>query len=149
MSRNVSVSSESAKYGQSISVGPHILHSDEPNEIGGADEGPTAVELLMAALGACTSTTVQMFAEHRQWPLRGVHIDLSYDRVPSDDYGKSDSNIGMMDRITAAISFTGDLSDDQQQKLLDIASHCPVHRMLVSQVEVRQKLLVPTSTHSS
>ncbi len=149
MSRNVSVSSESAKYGQSISIGPHVLHSDEPSDYGGADEGPSAVELLMAALGACTSTTVQMFADHRQWPLQGVHVDLSYDRVPADDYGKSDSNIGMADRITTAISFTGGLSDEQQQKLLEIASHCPVHRMLVSQVEVRQKLLVPSSTHSA
>src|SRR5580698_602609 len=66
MSRNVSVNSEPQKYGQNVSVGPHVFHADEPGEYGGADEGPTAVELLMAALGTCASVTVQMYAERRQ-----------------------------------------------------------------------------------
>ena len=86
MSRDVSVNSEPKKYGQTVSVGPHVFHSDEPSEYGGSDEGPTAIELLMSALGVCASVTVQMYAERRQWPLRGVHVEVSYARAPAEDY---------------------------------------------------------------
>jgi putative redox protein len=141
--------SEPKKYGQTVSVGPHVFHSDEPSEYGGADEGPTAIELLMSALGVCASVTVQMYAERRQWPLRGVHVEVSYTRAPAEDYGKSDANIGMVDRIDMGVSLHGDLSEDQQTRLFEIAQRCPVHRMLVSQVQIRPKLLVPTSPKSS
>jgi putative redox protein len=133
MSRNVSVNSEPQKYVQNVSVGPRVFHSDEPGEYGGADEGPTAVELLMAALGACASVTVQMYAERKQWTLRRVSVEVSYARVPAEDYGKSDSNIGMVDRIDMEVSLDGVLSEDQQSRLFDIAQRCPVHRMLTSQ----------------
>jgi len=144
MSRNVSVNSGPLKYGQNISVGSHAFHSDEPSEYSGHGEGPTAIELLMAALGACASVTAQMYAERRQWPLREVHVDLSYARVPAEDCGESDTNIGMVDRIDMGISLAGDLSDEQQGRPFDVVQRCHVHRMLVSQVQIYPKLLVPT-----
>jgi putative redox protein len=144
MFRDVSVNSEPKKYGQTVSVGPHVLHSDEPGEYGGTDEGPTAIELLMSALGVCASVAVQMYAERRQWPLRGVQVKVSYERSPAEDYGKSDTNIGMVDRIDMWVYLDGDLSEDQQSRLFEIAQRCPVHRMLVSQVQIRPKLLLPT-----
>lgn len=57
---------------------PHALRSDEPGDVGGDDAGPNPYELLMAALGACTSMTVRMYAARKQWPLQGVHVEVSY-----------------------------------------------------------------------
>jgi putative redox protein len=133
------------KYAQKISSGPHVIQADEPTDIGGNDAGPNANELLMAALGACANITVQMYAERHQWPLKGVHATVSYARVLAENPPDSDAKIGMADRIELEISFAGDLSEEQRQRLLEIAGRCPVHRMLVSQVEVHTKLLVPTS----
>ena len=66
MPRNVTVTSGQSRYVQNISVGPHLLHADEPNDAGGNDAGPNPYEFLLAALGACTSMTVRMYAERKQ-----------------------------------------------------------------------------------
>jgi putative redox protein len=148
MSRNVFVNSGSRKYAQNISVGPHVLQADEPSEYGGNDVGPNPYELLLAALGACTSMTVQMYAERKQWPLRGVHVSLAHEKIHAEDCAQCETRVGMVDRIEVAISFTGDLSDEQQRKLLEIADKCPVHRTLVSRVEIDTKLIVAGSRSS-
>jgi putative redox protein len=145
MPRNVSVNSGPLKYAQNIAVGPHAFQSDEPSDVGGNDAGPNAHELLMAALGACANITVQMYAQRHQWPLQGVHAAVSYARVLAENPADSDAKIGMVERIEIKISFVGDLSEEQQSRLLEIATRCPVHRMLVSQVQIQTKLLVPAS----
>jgi uncharacterized OsmC-like protein len=141
MSRSVSVRSGSSRFGQIISVGPHVLQADEPSEYGGNDAGPNPYELLLAALGACTSMTVQMYAERKQWPLRGVQVGLSHARVHAEDCAECETKVGMVDRIELEISFTGDLSDEQRQRLLEIASKCPVHRTLTSRAEIFTRML--------
>jgi putative redox protein len=145
MPRNVTVKSGPVKYAQNISVGPHVFRSDEPTDTGGNDAGPEAHELLMAALGACANVTVQMYAERKQWPLPGIQVAVSYARVPAENPADSDAKGEMVDRIDMEISFAGDLSEEQQHRLLDIATRCPVHRMLVSHVQIDMRLLVPTS----
>lgn len=145
MPRNVSVNSGPLKYAQNIAVGPHAFQSDEPSDVGGNDAGPNAHELLMASLGACANITVQMYAQRHQWPLQGVHAAVSYARVPVENPPDSDAKIGMADRIEMKISFVGDLSEEQQSRLLVIATRYPVHRMLVSQVQIQTKPLVPAS----
>jgi len=142
MPRNVTVKSGRLKYAQDISVGPHQFLSDETPETGGNDTGPNAHELLLAALGACASTTVQMYAQRKQWPLQEVQAAVSYARVPAENPADSDAKDGMVDRIVMEISFAGDLSEQQQRRILEIANKCPVHRMLVSQVQVDTRLLV-------
>jgi putative redox protein len=136
MSRSVSVTSEPARYAQQISVGPHIFRADEPSDVGGSDAGPNPYELLLAALGACTSITVQMYADRKQWPLRAVQVNLSYARVHAEDCAQCDTKNGMIERIAIRIAFTGDLSADQKSRLLEIAGKCPVHRTLVSKVGI-------------
>jgi putative redox protein len=145
MPRNVTVKSGPVKYAQNISVGPHVFQSDEPPDTGGNDAGPEARELLMAALGACANVTVQMYAERKQWPLHGVQVAVSYARVPGENPADSEAKSGMVDRIDMEISFAGDLSEEQHHRLLVIATRCPVHRMLVSHVQIDTRLLVPTS----
>jgi putative redox protein len=144
MSRNVCVDSGTMRFAQKVSVGAHAFQADEPSENGGNDAGPNPHELLLAALGACASITVQMYADRKQWPLEGVHVRLSYVRVPLED--QPDPKTGMVDGIEMGISCCGDLSQDQQRRLLEIAGRCPVHRMLTSQMQIHTRLLLPSSS---
>jgi putative redox protein len=125
-----------SRYVQNISVGPHLLQADEPGDTGGNDVGPNPYELLLAALGACTSMTVRMYAERKQWPLRSVQVRLAYSRIHAEDCANCDTKDGMVDRIDTEVSLLGDLSDDQRQKLMEIAKRCPVHRTLVSELQI-------------
>lgn len=140
MPRSVRANSGTSRYDQIISIGPHVLQADEPSDYGGNDVGPNPYELLLAALGACTNMTVRMYAERKQWPLEGVQVSLSYARVHAEDCADCETKVGMVDRIEVGISFTGDLSEEQQRKLLEIASKCPVHRTLVSRVQIDTRL---------
>src|SRR5271165_7176152 len=114
MYRNVSVKSGSLRFVQSISVGPHVFQEDEPSENGGKDAGPGPFELILAALGACASITVQMYADRKQWPLEGVHVVLSYAKVPAEGRADCDTKLGTVDGIEMGISFDGALSQAQQ-----------------------------------
>jgi putative redox protein len=145
MRRNVSVKSGSLRFVQNISVGPHVFQGDEPSENGGKDAGPDPFELVLAALGACASITVQMYADRKQWLLEGVHIVLSYAKVPAEGRADSDTKLGAVDGIEMWISFDGDLSEEQQGRLLEIAGKCPIHRLLSAPVPIQTKLLVPSS----
>jgi uncharacterized OsmC-like protein len=145
MPRNVSINSGSLRFVQNISVGPHVFQADEPSEDGGKDAGPDPHELVLAALGACAGITVQMYADRKQWPLEGVQVVLSYAKVPAEDRADSDTKIGMVDGVEMGISLAGDLSEDQQRRLLEIAGKCPIHRLLTSPVPVQTKLLAPSS----
>ena len=145
MSRSVSVTSRTPRFFQSISVGPHVLKADEPHEHGGTDAGPDPHELLLAALGACAAITVQMYADRKQWPLEGVHVALSYAKVPARDYANPDTKSEMVAGVEMGISFSGSLSEDQESRLLEVAGKCPIHRMLSSPVPIQTKLLAPGS----
>ena len=90
MSRSVVVEAGRLRYVQGVLVGPHLLQGDEPVSVCGSDVGPNPYELLLAALGTCTSITVRMYADRKQWPLEGVHIELSYARVHAEDCAACD-----------------------------------------------------------
>lgn len=138
MSRDVSVNSGALRFVQNICVGSHAMQSDEASENGGNDVGPDPHELLLAALGACASTTVQMYAERKHWPIHGVHVHLAYAKVLAED--GSDAKATMVNGIEMEISFSGDLSDDQRRRLFEIAERCPIHRVLSSPVRIDTKL---------
>lgn len=140
MPRSVSINPGSSRYLQNISIGPHVFSADEPSEYGGNDAGPNPYELLLAALGACTSITVQMYAERKQWPPVGVNVRLTYAKIHAEDCAANDARVGMVEQIQMEISFTGDLSQGQFQRLFEIANKCPVHRTLVSQVKICSRL---------
>jgi putative redox protein len=146
MARTVSVVSGPRRYAQSIYIGAHVLQADEPADVGGKDAGPDSVELLMAALGACTGITAQMYAERKQWNLQSVHVDVSYERVLAADSAASGAKIGMVDQLAMQISLSGDLSQEQRSRLFEIANHCPVHRMLTSEVKIHSELLIPDAS---
>ena len=139
MPRNVSVNSVSSNFVQNIFVGPHALRADEPGDSGGNDAGPNPHELLLAALGACMSITVRMYAKRKQWPLQEVHVDLSYARVQSEVSIEGKSGTRIVGGIETEISFRGDLTEEQLQRLFEIANRCPIHRILDSPVPTHAK----------
>lgn len=144
MARGVSVSSGSSKYSQAVSVGSHVFQLDEPADVGGSDIGPNPHELILSSLGACTNITAQMYAERHQWPLKGVHSVASYGRVQAEKTPGADATTEMIDRIELEISFAGGLSQDQEQRLLEIISRCPIHRMLTSSIQISTRMTMKT-----
>jgi uncharacterized OsmC-like protein len=143
VSRSVVVESGRSRYAQNISVGSHLLQGDEPVSAGGSDVGPNPYELLLAALGTCTSMTVRMYADRHEWPLEDVHIELSYARVHADDCIACDKELKLVDGIEMELFLFGELSQSQRQRLIEIANKCPVHRTLESPMPIRTRLAPP------
>jgi len=125
---------------QMVSVGPHRLHADEPVSHGGNDTGPSPYDLLLAALGACTSMTLRLYADQKQWPLERVVVKLRHDKIHAADCAECETRDGRVDRIEREIEITGPLDAAQRQRLLEIASKCPVHRTLHSEVVIPTRL---------
>ncbi len=126
-------------YTQQITAGNHRLVSDEPQPIGD-DKGPTPYDLLLAAVGACTSMTVRMYANRKGWPLDRVRVTLRHSRIHAEDCAECETRNGWIDHIDRNVELIGDLDDTQRQRLLHIAERCPVHQTLTSEVDVATSL---------
>jgi putative redox protein len=125
---------------QEIVAGAHRLRSDEPASAGGTDTGPTPYELLLAAIGSCTSMTVAMYARRKRWPLDRVTVWLRHSRVHADDCAACETEDARLNVIDVEIELDGSLGDDQRARLLAIANRCPVHRTLTSRMEIQTRL---------
>jgi len=112
------------------------LVADEPVEEGGGDEGPSPYEYLLAALGACTGMTLQMYARNKGWPLEEVVVRLSHHKAHAEDCRDCDEHDRRMDTFTRELELRGALDEAQRQRLLEIAGRCPVHRTLTAGVRV-------------
>ena len=121
---------------QEIETGRHRLVADEPVEAGGTDTGPSPYELLLAALGACTSMTLSMYARRKQWPLERVTVRLRHDKIHAKDCAECETKEGMLDQIEVAIGLEGPLDADQRKRIREIADKCPVHRTLTSEIRI-------------
>ncbi len=125
---------------QDISAGPrHHLLADEPREFGGTDRGLSPYGLLAAALGACTSMTIRMYARRKGWPLAHVSVEVTHDKVHAQD-AQSGRPL-KVDLFRRRIRLEGDLDDAQRARLLEIADKCPVHRTLVHGAKVETELV--------
>jgi putative redox protein len=121
--------------------GRHVLHADEPTTAGGDDTGPGPYELLLMALGSCTSMTVHLYAARKRWPLAQVIVSLSQSRIHVEDCAKCEESQAMIHRIARNIELIGPLDEAQRSRLLEIAERCPVHRTLTSRIEITSQLV--------
>jgi putative redox protein len=124
------VHTDEGKFRQKVQIGGHVLTADEPESNGGSDAGPAPHEFLLAGLGSCTSMTVKMYADRKGWPLRAVDVTVEGNRDEASVF-----------TFKRTISFEGDLTDDQRQRLLEIANKCPVHRTLSGTIRIETTLV--------
>jgi len=128
--RNVTVAeSGNGPYGQYVVAGNHVFGADESENLGGKNTGPDPYELLLAALGACTSMTVRMYANRKKIPL--VHCEVRLRHLQ-----RAAGSADKVDKFERVIKLTGDLSPEQRQTLLDIAERCPVSKTLRQALEI-------------
>ncbi|MDR4652814.1 MAG: bifunctional alpha/beta hydrolase/OsmC family protein [Nitrosomonas sp.] len=128
------------KFAREIFTQQHRLVSDEPVEQGGADSGANPYELLLAALGSCTSMTLRMYANHKKLDLEAIEVTLRHSRVHLDDCETCDDKNTLVDKIDREIKLVGRLDNDQRKRLLEIADKCPVHKTLVNEIVIETKL---------
>ena len=127
-------------FAQQVTIGGHRLTVDEPAAVGGTDTGPGPYDLLLAALGSCTSMTVGLYARRKQWPLEAVRVRLRHAKVHAADCEDCETKAGLLDRIERDIELVGLLDAEQRARLLEIADKCPVHRTLTSEIKIRTRL---------
>jgi uncharacterized OsmC-like protein/pimeloyl-ACP methyl ester carboxylesterase len=124
------------KFRQAMRLGSHLLYADEPVSVGGDDTGPSPYELLLGALGSCTTMTLRMYADRKKWPLERATVALRHDKRHADDCEDCEKKDVKIDHIEREITLEGQLSDEQRRRLLEIADRCPVHRTLHSEIRI-------------
>ncbi len=127
------------KFEQSVVAGQHRYLADEPVSVGGNGSGPSPYEYLLAALGACTSMTIRLYAELKKIPLDRVAVLLRHDKIHAADCEDCETRDGKIDRIDREITLEGELSAEQRARLLEIADKCPVHRTLHGEISIKTR----------
>jgi len=128
------------KFENVIMIDGHALVADEPPSFGGRDLGPDPYELVTAGLGACTSMTLRMYADGKGWPVEKVSVALSHEKTHAEDCAHCEEG-RKVDVFERHITIEGPLTDEQRQRLLEIADRCPVHRTLEEPVLIRTALV--------
>ncbi|MEJ2171482.1 MAG: alpha/beta fold hydrolase [Woeseiaceae bacterium] len=123
-----------------IQVGKHLLVADEPADFGGSDLGPSPYGLLSAALAACTTMTLRLYARHKKLDLQQITARVSHRKIHVEACEDCESDTGNVDELRRRISLVGNLSDEERQRLLQIADKCPVHRSLHGEIKIRSAL---------
>lgn len=121
-------------------VNGHTLVADEPVSYGGSNLGPSPYDYLQAALGACTGMTVQMYAARKKWPLESVVVRLHHEKTHAQDCADCENSDRRIDHFERELEISGDLSQEQRQRLLEISEKCPVHRTLHQEVSISTHL---------
>lgn len=120
-----------ARYATALRTANHQITADEPPEHGGGDMGFAPAELLAASLAACTSITLRMYADRKQWPLEAAEVEVSVER---DAAAKSSV-------FTRKIQLRGGLDEEQRERLLSIAEKCPIHQTLSQSITIHTSLV--------
>ena len=136
----VLVTERDKKFLRGLYSAHHQLDADEPLSAGGGDRGPSPYELLLMSLGACTSMTLRMYANRKQWPLKDVSITLRHDRLHAEDCADCENTPRKIEQLRLIVTLRGDLTNDQRQRLLEMADRCPVHRTLDSDLHIETVL---------
>lgn len=135
------VSTQNDNYTSEIVTESHYLIADEPISVGGQNLGPSPYGLLMAALGSCTSMTLQMYAKRKSWKLDEVLVHLNHEKSYKEDCNHCTKPGSKIDLFERKIEIKGQLSHEQKSRLLEIADKCPVHKTLLSDIKIKTMLI--------
>jgi putative redox protein len=119
------------KFRTEITSATNTLISDEPLDLGGEDLGFSPGELLASSLAACTAATLRMYADHKNWPLDEVKIEVKFER-------DTQTNTASFIKV---IEFFGDLDEKQIARLTSVASACPIHKVLTNPVTITTEII--------
>ena len=139
-SGHVRVDEHSKAFTRTVITDDHHWFADEPTSVGGANLGPDPYEHLLASLGTCTSMTIRMYANRKKLPLTDIRVELTHSRDYVTDCENCDDEPRKIETLARQISFTGDLTDAEQKRLMEIADRCPVHRTLLGDIDITSQL---------
>ncbi|MFT5802539.1 MAG: putative OsmC-like protein [Nonlabens sp.] len=128
-------------YTTEILAGQHGLVADESEAVGGDNFGPSPYELLSASLAACTVMTLQMYARRKKWDLKEVKVHINHHKKYAEDRANCEEKSSKIDHFEKCIELEGALSEEQVNKLLEIADRCPIHRTLCGDIRINTTLL--------
>ncbi len=137
---HVQVDEKNKKFTRSVISDTHAWLADEPTQLGGSDLGPDPYEHLLASLGTCTSMTIRMYANRKKIPLDHVSVAISHSREHLTDCESCESESEKIEVLDRQVTLLGNLSEEQRQRLLEIADRCPVHKTLVGKLDIRTAL---------
>ncbi|MGB0347309.1 MAG: OsmC family protein [Balneolaceae bacterium] len=124
-----------------LTAGKHQLIADEPAHLeGGLDQGPDPYDYLLMSLGSCTVITMKMYASRKKWELGDIFIELRHHKNHVEDCENCEKSNAKIDFIEKEIILKGELTESQQQKLLEISKKCPVHRTLLNENRIESTL---------
>jgi uncharacterized OsmC-like protein/fermentation-respiration switch protein FrsA (DUF1100 family) len=136
----VMIREHNKQFTRTVNSDHHQWLSDEPVDVGGNNLGPDPYEHLLAALGTCTSMTVRMYANRKSLPLEHVSVTLKHSREHVTDCEECEDEPRKLEVLSREISFTGDLTEAQTSRLLEIADKCPVHKTLLGDIRISTTL---------
>ena len=136
----VVVEEVNAGFENRVTTHDHAWIADEPASVGGSNLGPNPYDLLLSSLGACTSMTLRMYAKHKQLSVGNIRVTLKHSRIHAQDCQECESDTGRVDRIELSLRITGDLTEEQRTRILQIAGKCPVHKTLIGEKEIITRL---------
>jgi uncharacterized OsmC-like protein/esterase/lipase len=140
-SLQVAVRTHADSFTTEITNGKHTWIADEPKDVGGNDYGPSPYDLLLSSLGSCTSLTLKLYMDRKGWDYGNIEVHLNHENVHSEDAKNNDNPSGKIDQIERLVKVSGNFSEEQKSKILEIADKCPVHRTLHSPTVVDTKWL--------
>ena len=136
---HVIVHGDAKGFAQKIDIGAHHIVADEPVSYGGTDTGASPYDLILAALGSCTSMTIGLYARKRKWPLENISVSLRHSKIHAQDCEECETKEGRIDRIEMEIHLDGALSDEQRAKLMEVAGKCPIHQTLTHEINIKTR----------
>jgi putative redox protein len=114
----------------------HVIISDEPLESKGTDTGMNPYELLLSAIGACKAITMRMYAERKNLPLEEVNIELVHKKIPAEECEDCETKTGKLDKIHIKVNISGDLTEEQKARIVEIGERCPVQKTVLSEIKI-------------
>ena len=134
MAKHVTVTLKNENYETALTNGRHYLTGDEPVDLGGGDRGPAPYELLLMSLGSCSVVTMKMYAQRKGYEIEHLEMKLTHHKETRD----SDSGTSVkVDVIHKKVQLKGNFTQEQRERILQISSMCPVHRILESAIEIK------------
>lgn len=129
------------KFTTQIKAGKHFFMADEPESYGGQDFGPSPYDFVSSGLASCTAMTIRMYADQKKWKVDEVNVHIEHSKVHAEDCGACENaNSAKIDRFTRVVELIGELDESQRLRLLEIANKCPVHKTLLSSIDIKTEL---------